>query len=361
MTIEFACPRCGAQFTVAATLAGKSGRCKKCRHEMTIPSPGPRPAAAAQVAASGLFRLSAAGTAGVGGTRRAAASNGDGGGVGLNSDVGLAPLTEEVRPVFGKGAPRLQKQYSFNPDLLLENSAPGSSYKLVASHKVLPTVGGKAGARTPGALERFWRSQARGVLRLVRQLSDLVYLLTVPCVILILVAIVLDRRDLAVLGAAGVIALSLLRLALEGFALVAGPFKENPIQGILFLIPPFTFIYLSKYPKRTKKALGRVLAPMGWILGVIAAFAFVPQLSSGEGGEGGSTLDRARGEVKALKGDMAGELEGQGVPLDAVRDSETGRRAGEAIGELKSRARDGFDRAKQAIPGQDAPAPGPNP
>ncbi|WP_152052560.1 hypothetical protein [Tautonia marina] len=358
MTIDFACPRCGAQFTVPASLAGKTGRCKKCQHQMTIPASKP---VAAQVAASGMFRLSSLSTAGAGAVRGTGARQADGGGLGFPSNVGLAPLTEEVRPVFGKGAPPLQKQYSFNPDLLLENSAPGSSYKLVASQKVLPTVGSKASARTPGFLERLWRSQARAVLGLVRQISDVVYLLTVPCVILILVAIVLDRRDLAVLGATGVIVLSLLRLVLEGFALVAGPFKENPLQGILFLIPPFTFIYLSKYPKRTKKALGRVLAPMGWILGVILAFAFVPQLSSGEGAENGSTLDRARTEVNALKGDVSSELEGQGVSLDAVRDSETGRRAGEALGELKSRARQGLDQAKQALPQQKTPASEPNP
>lgn len=361
MTIDFACPKCGAPFTVPSSLAGKTGRCKKCRHQMTIPASKP---VAAQVAASGMFRLSSLSTAGAGAgpVRGASARPADGGGLGFPSHVGLAPLTEEVRPVFGKGAPPLQKQYSFNPDLLLENSAPGSSYKLVASHKVLPTVGRETtGARTPGFLERIWRSQARAVLRVVRQLSDLVYLLTVPCVILILVAIVLDRRDLAVLGATGVIVLSLLRLVLEGFALVAGPFKENPLQGILFLIPPFTFIYLSKYPKRTKKALGRVLAPMGWILGVILAFAFIPQLSSGEGAENGSTLDRARTEVNALKGDVSSELEGQGVSLDAIRDSETGRRAGEALGELKSRAREGLDQAKQALPPQNAPASEPNP
>ncbi|WP_169977714.1 zinc ribbon domain-containing protein [Tautonia rosea] len=352
MTIDFTCPKCGAPFTVPESLAGKTGRCKKCQHQMTIPAS--KPVAAAQVAASGMFRLS--------GPRTAGAGYVGGGRPGLTSDVGLAPLTEEVRPVFGKGAPPQKKQYSFNPDLLLENSVPGSSYKLVASHKVLPTVGREsAGARTPGALERFWRSQSRAVLRVVRQFSDLVYLLTVPCVILILVAIVLDRRDLAVLGATGVIVLSLLRLVLEGFALVAGPFKENPLQGILFLIPPFTFIYLSKYPKRTKKALGRVLAPMGWILGVILAFAFIPQLSSGEGAEGGSTLDRARAEVGALKGDVTSELEGQGVSLDAVRNSETGQRAREALGELKSRARDGLDQAKQALPQQGAPPSEPNP
>jgi hypothetical protein len=355
---------------------------------MTIPASEPSAAqapAAARVAASGMFRLSSLSTAGAGAERRAAVSNGDDGALGVASNVGLAPLTEEVRPVFGKGAPPLKKQYSFNPDLLLENSAPGSTYKLIASHKVLPAVGrAKADARPPGALERLWRGQARAVLGVVRQISDLIYLLTVPCVILILVAIVLDRRDLAVLGATGVIGLSLARLVLEGVALVAGPFKESPLQGILFLIPPFTFFYLSKYPKRTKKALGRVIAPMVWIAGVIAAFAFVPQLSSGEGPEGAATLDRARAELGALRGDVTSELEGQGISIDAVRDSEVGQQAGEAIGELKARAREGLesetgrrvsgtfgelkgraqqglDRAKQALPREGAPAPGPNP
>lgn len=119
---------------------------------MTIPASKP---VAAQVAASGMFRLSSLSSAGAGAVRGAAASRSGLEGADFASNVGLAPLTEEVRPVFGKGAPPLKKQYSFNPDLLLENSAPGSTYKLVASHKVLPIVGSKASARTPGFLERI--------------------------------------------------------------------------------------------------------------------------------------------------------------------------------------------------------------
>jgi hypothetical protein len=353
MTIDFSCPRCGAPFSVDARMAGKSGRCKKCRHQMTIPS---SPAPAPLSAATGMFRLSSAAVG-------AGAGAGSGGPVfGGISSVGLAPLTEEVRPVPGRGKLAPQKQYSFNPDLLLENSRPGSTYKLVPSHKALPPVARQpSGGKPPGPLARLWRGQARAVLGVIRQLSDLVYLLTIPCVMLILLAVILGRRDLAVMGATGVIALSLVRLALEGVALVAGPFKESPLQGILFLIPPFTFYYLYKHPKRTKKAIGRVLAPIGWMLGVVLAFALIPSLSGADPDGDASALDRARAGVDGLKADVNAELEGQGIPIDQLRSSDTGRRAGQAIDQLKSQVREGVGQAREALREGAQPQPGTNP
>lgn len=55
----------------------------------------------------------------------------------------------------------------------------------------------------------------RGLLKFLWQLSDLAYLAMIPCALLILVAVIIDRRDLGVLGAAGVILLSIARLVVE--------------------------------------------------------------------------------------------------------------------------------------------------
>src|SRR5207244_4498968 len=39
MRIPFSCPSCGAEGSVDAAFAGKSARCKHCRHHFTIPRP----------------------------------------------------------------------------------------------------------------------------------------------------------------------------------------------------------------------------------------------------------------------------------------------------------------------------------
>lgn len=324
MAIDFSCPRCGSRFSVAASFAGKAGRCSSCRHQMTIPRQ-----AAAPPPSTGMFRLSTA-------DRSAAV-----GAVGMfPSNVGLAPLTEELRRPGEKATPR---QYSFNPDLLKETD-PGSTYKMVESRRALSPVARQPSARPPGPLGRFWKGRMRDLIALLRQISDLTYLAMIPCALLILVAVVIDRRDLAVLGAVGVVATSLARMVVEILALIAGPFRESPLQGILTFIPPFTFLYLSRYPKRTKRALGRAVAPALWIGGVVLAFLFVPNLSSRHGEAEGSALDRARSEAAAL---------GQGIEAK-LDDPEA------AVGELKSQLRGGVDRARQSIDSRRGSPDGPS-
>src|SRR4051794_15756456 len=40
MSIQFACPSCGAAGSLDATLVGKHVRCKHCKYRFAIPSPG---------------------------------------------------------------------------------------------------------------------------------------------------------------------------------------------------------------------------------------------------------------------------------------------------------------------------------
>jgi predicted Zn finger-like uncharacterized protein len=41
MALSFGCPKCGADFRVAETMAGKKAKCPKCELVFVVPTPGP--------------------------------------------------------------------------------------------------------------------------------------------------------------------------------------------------------------------------------------------------------------------------------------------------------------------------------
>ena len=63
---------------------------------------------------------------------------------------------------------------------------------------------------------------------------------------LALLGLLVGSRSLMVLGATVVVALNLGRIVAGVANLVVIPFRESPLQGIFFLIPPITFVYLAQ-------------------------------------------------------------------------------------------------------------------
>jgi hypothetical protein len=142
----------------------------------------------------------------------------------------------------------------------------------------------------------------------LRKISDYAYLVSIPFLLLMLLAIVLKQRELAVTVAVVVILLNIVRLGIEGFVLVTLAFKKGPVHGVLFFIPPFTFYYLSKRGKVLKEALGRFLGPALPIIGVVLLFIFVPWLRGGTEKQDASIGDRLRSDLRNVKEDIKTEI-----------------------------------------------------
>jgi hypothetical protein len=275
-------------FKVPETFAGKRAHCKKCGQKLQVPR---LMAAAASVAATGMFRLGTVEPP----ARRQSPQTGP-----LESDAPRrSAATDSLRlaPI-----PSLDNLQPVKPkhERLWEDD-DGVEYELEKLVDV-PTPKVPRQYRQQGG-GMFWGRGGIAEVALIwlRKLSDYAYLASLPLLLGMLLAIVFKQRELAVFAAVVVILLNLARFAVDGFVLVTLAFKNGPVEGVLFFIPPFTFYYLNKRGRIMKEALRRFLAPAAPIIGVILLFIFVPWLRGSEPSQDDSVRERLRsnlGEVK---------------------------------------------------------------
>lgn len=272
MVIEFSCPKCGMQFKVSASAAGKQGRCKKCGHQMKIPT---QPPPAAAVAASGMFRLPeiraseqiprprerSAATPGADRERDEKKP------FVMPNSVKLAPITAD----FQKPLTRKKKR--------VEEDDP-ASYKLKPlSRKYAPVGHGIPGAKPESPAQQMYRKQMRNLSGLFGKINDFAYLISIPFILLFLVAILIRNWELVLLGATVIILLNIGRIIATMAYLAITPFKESAMQGILFLVPPLTFYFIYKNWKQMKRGAMRLIGPVLSVAAVILAFQYVPWLA----------------------------------------------------------------------------------
>lgn len=354
MNIVFFCQSCGARFEVPPSHAGKHGKCRSCGQQMTIPRaealasmtalPAVAAAAPAPAAkANAPFRLSSTEPASEPRSRPARPAAVSAAPVGwidaVNSRVGLAPIS-----VPGLAALAPKKPIAL--DALADDSR--SALYAVVSAPERPVVAA-GGAGRPNVLQAFWRGQLGTVQRLMRWVNDASYLVSIPFLFLILLGAVIPNRGLALIGATLVVLLNIGRLVTGLVNLVAVPFREGIAQGILFLIPPMTFVYLSKHWKKLHRSVKRIIEPAITIALVFLAFTFVPSLSGGKG-EGGPLLERLKASATELSGEMRGEVErAKSSSLDQLSESAKAKLL-EVQGQLN-------ERMTIPIPGKGAASP----
>lgn len=292
MTIKFACPQCGNRFALEDRFSGKIGRCNKCNRRFKIPA---RKAKAAAVAASGMYRLPNISSKQASRKRQKA-------GLDVPSNVGLAPVSHRS----------LERVAKIDREFLQEDK-PGP-YKV--SNEETPWERRKRrkrkSSKPPSALKEFYWARMHGLLKFLKGLSDFGYLLSIPFITMILIAVILGSREWAVTGATGVVLINVVRFYLNLFNLAVLPFRESLSQGIMFLIPPLTLIYLFKRWKKMKRGAKRLVGPTIQIAGVFLAFIFIPVLSSGSLGEGASIRERINAESESLKKDISSEAKKAG-------------------------------------------------
>lgn len=321
--IHFECPACEAGFDVDDRFAGRTGRCKNCGQRTTIParSTADRPrelAGAVGGAAAGGFRLAPAPD---GPARRPHPPVAGGRPLNwleaVNSQVALAPITEERMPALRR-----------KPSPLDEPSIPGP-YKM-ATAPSLPAL--KAmGGRPAGAVTRGYRQGMGKVQKLFRWLNESAYLVSTPFLILVLLGLIVGSRSLMVLGATVVVLLNIGRLVAGVANLVVIPFRESPLQGIFFLIPPITFFYLAQNWHKVHRPVKRIVGPIFTIFMVGMAFVVWPWLHSEERPQG-SIRDQVKSGFRAAAKEIRKEAEQvPGVNLDDVSKLKS-----QAAGALKS-------------------------
>jgi hypothetical protein len=142
---------------------------------------------------------------------------------------------------------------------------------------------------------------AEVLLITLRKLSDYTYLISLPVLLLLLLAIILKQRELAITAAGVIILLNIVRFGIDGFVLVTLAFKTGPVDGVLFFIPPFTFYYLNKRGRIMKEALKRFLGPAVPIIGVVLLFIFVPWLRGGEANQDATIRERLRNNLGTVQ------------------------------------------------------------
>jgi len=313
MNIVFFCQSCGARFEVPPTSAGKKGRCKSCGQMMAIPKP--------QELAS-MVAMPALATAGVGAGAAREAKAGDSLGwlAAASSNVGLAPLSNEGLPVVRGRAPGKPKD---DDDL-------GDSKPYLLAPPVLRTASGYNRSKPASGLQMLWRKDLGMVQKLFRKINELAYLISVPFLLMILLGAIIQNRPMALVGATAVVLLEIGRIISGVANLAVVPFREGLFQGIMFLIPPMTFFYLSNHWKQVKKPTMRIVWPIVTIAGVFLAFAVVPTLrKDGKLVNLKNLKNEIKADVQELEGEMAGQVE-KAKKLDL---EDLGKKAEKTIGD----------------------------
>jgi hypothetical protein len=326
MNIVFFCQSCGARFEVPPTSAGKKGRCKKCGQMMAIPQ---AQELASMMAMPALSAAAVGAGAGVGtraGAREAKSGDSLGWLAAANSNVGLAPITEDRVPVFGARKPIKPK---YDEDL-------GDSKPYLLAPPVLAVKSRGAAGRPVSGVKMLWRKELGGVQKLFRWMNETAYLISVPFLMLLLIGAIFNRH-LALIGATAVVLLNAGRIFTGIANLAVVPFRDGLFQGILFLIPPFTFFYLSSHWNKMKKPTMRIVTPIVTICAVFLAFVLIPSLRADHKPPALKNLKNEIGkDVKAIGGEMIGVgKEAQSVDLgDGVKKVEGTLR--DAAGQINS-------------------------
>ena len=164
-----------------------------------------------------------------------------------------------------------------------------------------------ARGKAAGPLTRAYRQAVGWIEKIFRWLNQSAYLVSVPFLMCMILGLAVGSHSLMVLGATAVVLLNLGRIVAGVANLAVIPFRESPMQGVLFLIPPFTFFYLAQHWHKVKKPVKRIIGPIVTIGIVALAFMAEPWLK-GEGKSAGSIQDQAKAGVKSLKTEVKAKI-----------------------------------------------------
>ena len=142
--------------------------------------------------------------------------------------------------------------------------------------------------------------------RVTTWISETSYTVSFILIILAVASGMIGRHSLATMMCGAIVALNLVGLAGDITSLVTLSFRKSPLQGGLFLVPPFTLYYLWTDWYRYRDTVRRMRIPLMTLALVVAAYAYVPWLRGGIKAElpGVESVEKA---VETVEGELAGQ------------------------------------------------------
>jgi hypothetical protein len=301
----FTCEHCGKRIKVEAQVQGQRGRCSHCGQEMKIPridepQPPPLPAAEpvspddrAGTAALEPARAEAhAGTPSAEGTFRLSPPE-------PRPEVSLVlfqqpPVLTEPEQLLRYVGDEAPSEF----ELLSEDGSPGAD--ALASPQVRRGLreleefekdphgyqladefdgrffGWLRGSRPAGWIYTQWRKAVGLILRGLRFITDWAYLISVPFLILMVFGIAIGHRGLVHTAAVIVVLVNIGRFWTDILSLFVRPFKDGPIHGLLFLLPPYGIYYVASRWDEFQPTFRRLLTSCIPIALVLLAYMFIP-------------------------------------------------------------------------------------
>ena len=281
MKITFACPSCAKPLVADESLAGRKGRCRHCGHRASVPAGRQQSRGAQQArsvpAAPGADWRTAVASQLAPSTRQGATTAGPAVAGPAVDDTG----DYKLRPVTPVNVPKLAASEWDNAEL-----GPAIDSSLEALFTTPATVAPSSTARPvptgPSALFLAYRSFFSLLVRATTWISEASYTVSFILIILAVASGMIGRHSLAAMGCGAIVALNLVGLAGDLASLVTLSFRKNPVQGVLFLIPPFTLYYLWSDWQRYRDTVSRMRIPLVMLAVVVAAYMFVPWLHGGK-------------------------------------------------------------------------------
>lgn len=339
MKITFACPHCGKPLVADTAFAGRNGRCRSCGHRAVVPggpvdpggsgaSGGPRQTAPRTGAPAADWRTAVASQLPTpAGSAAATRSRGDAGPaadsgyklrpvtpVGVpaldasdwgNAELGpaiVAPVTAALTTPVSAG-PARPRAVSKRPAVAQTRqpagwtqgtdsvTVPGTVLTVLRTIfgvlvGVIGSLAGRSAASGSSSVVVAYRSFFGLLGRWTAWISETSYTVSFIIIILAVASGMIGRHSLAALGCGAIVALNLVGLAGDLTSLVTLSFRKNPLQGTLFLVPPFTLYYLWSDWQRYRDTVVRMRTPLVTLAAVAAAYVFVPWLHGGTKEEG---------------------------------------------------------------------------
>lgn len=166
-------------------------------------------------------------------------------------------------------------------------------------------------------ISNFYHALLRELELLLQGIDVVSYRISLVCLLPIVLGAIFGNHSVVAAGVTIVVLLNIVRCAGGLISLVVMPFRRSLLAGILFLIPPITFVSLCRNWRNMRKPLGRIANAVLTLCIVVLSYAFVQSRDS-TSVAGGGLGDRLGAAVRAVHGDIAATLHAAAnVHLDA--------------------------------------------